>query len=101
MTAGNKSHKRWVPVALTLAVACALTACKKDEQAATGPQAAQQAAPAPTPETVVAASVSAMGVDQLRDAANTELARAKIEASQVADKIRANLATLQDGQPCP
>lgn len=71
MTAGNKSHKRWVPVALTLAVACALTACKKDEQAAAGTQAAQPAAPAPTPETVVAASVSAMGVDQLRDAANT------------------------------
>lgn len=34
-------------------------------------------------------------ISSLRDAASTELARAKIEASQVADKIRANLATLE------
>ena len=33
-------------------------------------------------------------IDTLRDAANTELARAKIEATGIADRIKANLATL-------
>jgi protein TonB len=70
MTTIEKPRGGWVPVVLTVAVACALTACKKDETPAAGPQAAQQAAPAPTPESVVAASVSAMTLDQLRDAAN-------------------------------
>ncbi len=70
MTTIEKPRGGWVPVVLTVAVACALTACKKDETPAAGPQAAQQAAPAPTPESVVAASVSAMTPDQLRDAAN-------------------------------
>ena len=35
-------------------------------------------------------------VDSLRDAVNTELARAKIEASAVADRIQLNLATLRE-----
>ena len=98
MTASNKTRKGWVPVALTVAVACALTACKKDEQAATGPQAAQQAAPAPTPETVVAASVSAMGVDQLRDAANTAYNDNRLYAPAGNNAMEYYLA-LRDKQP--
>lgn len=35
-------------------------------------------------------------IASLRDAADTELARAKIEASQIADKIRLNLQTLRE-----
>src|SRR5690606_7487280 len=55
------------PAALAVALACALGACKKDEPAATaaGPDAAQPA-PAPTPESVVSSTVTAMGADQLR-----------------------------------
>jgi hypothetical protein len=37
-------------------------------------------------------------VDTLRDAADTELARAKIEATGIADRIKANLATLTEHQ---
>ena len=98
MSANNKIRKGWVPAALTVAVACALTACKKDEQAATGPQAAQQAAPAPTPETVVAASVSAMGVDQLRDAANTAYNDNRLYAPAGNNAMEYYLA-LRDKQP--
>ncbi len=97
MTASNKTRKGWVPVALTVAVACALTACNKDEQAA-GPQAAQQAAPAPTPETVVAASVSAMGVEQLRDAANTAYNDNRLYAPAGNNAMEYYLA-LRDKQP--
>lgn len=97
MTA-SKTRKGWVPVALTLAVACALTACKKDEQPAAGTQAAQPAAPAPTPETVVAASVSAMGVDQLRDAANTAYNDNRLYAPAGNNAMEYYLA-LRDKQP--
>ena len=97
MTA-SKTRKGWAPVALTLAVACALTACKKDEQTAAGTQAAQPAAPAPTPETVVAASVSAMGVDQLRDAANTAYNDNRLYAPAGNNAMEYYLA-LRDKQP--
>lgn len=70
MIAIEKPRGGWVPVVLTVAVACALTACKKDDASEAGPQLPQRTAPAPTPESVVAASVSAMTPDQLRDAAN-------------------------------
>lgn len=71
MSASYKPRHRLAPVALTLAAVCALGACKKEEAAPpVGAQAVQKAAPAPTPESVVAASVSAMSADQLRDAAN-------------------------------
>lgn len=98
MSANNKMRKGWVPVALTVAVACALTACKKDEQPAAGTQAAQQAAPAPTPESVVAASVSAMGVDQLRDAANTAYNDNRLYAPAGNNAMEYYLA-LRDKQP--
>lgn len=98
MTATNKMRKGWVPVALTVAVACALTACKKDEQAAAGPQAAQQAAPAPTPESVVSASVAAMGVDQLREAANKAYNDNRLYAPAGDNAMEYYLA-LRDKQP--
>ncbi|MFT4179874.1 MAG: energy transducer TonB [Thermomonas sp.] len=71
MTAMNP-FRRMAPVALAVAIACALGACKKEDAAATDPAAAaaQAAAPAPTPESVVAASVSAMGPDELRSEAS-------------------------------
>jgi periplasmic protein TonB len=67
----NNLRRGVAPLALALAVACALGACKKDEAAgaATGP-AAGQVAPAPTPESVVSASVTAMNPDQLRSEAS-------------------------------
>jgi len=75
MSAKNTIRRGLAPLALTVAVACALGACKKDESAtpdAAADQSAaqQQAAPAPTPESVVAASVTAMGADQLRSEAS-------------------------------
>lgn len=70
MSASNTLRHGLVPFALTIAVACTLGACKKDEVAAPGQQGAQAAKPAPTPESVVAATVSAMSADQLRDAAS-------------------------------
>lgn len=60
------------PVALAVAVACALGACKKEPSAAdTAAAAATQQAPAPTPESVISASVSAMTAGQLRSQAST------------------------------
>ncbi len=68
MSASKKLFHGAAPVALTLAIVCALGACKKDDAAATGP-AVPQAAAKPTPESVVSASVASMGADQLREAA--------------------------------
>lgn len=70
MIAVKNARVRWVPAVLAMAVACALVACKKDEAPAASPRVAQPAVPTPTPESVVAASVSAMTAEQLRDAAN-------------------------------
>jgi protein TonB len=59
------------PIALAVAITCALGACKKESAAAdTAASAATQRARTPTPESVVAASVNAMGVDQLRTEAS-------------------------------
>ncbi|MDI1252272.1 energy transducer TonB [Thermomonas sp.] len=71
MSAINTVRRGLAPVALAVAVACALGACKKEPAAAdtAAPTAAQQA-PAPTPESVVSASVNAMTADQLRSEAS-------------------------------
>ena len=70
MSAINKMRRGFAPVALAVAVACALGACKKDDAGAeAGPAAAQQA-PAPTPQSVVSATVAAMNPDQLRTEAS-------------------------------
>ncbi len=71
MSAINTVRHGLAPIALAVAVACALGACKKEPAAAdTAASAATQQAPAPTPESVVAASVNAMGADQLRTEAS-------------------------------
>lgn len=68
----NKMFHTLAPIALSVAVAFAVSACKKQEAtpaagpaAATGPAAAGTPAAAP----VVSAAVAQMSVDQLRDAA--------------------------------
>ena len=61
MSVINEMRRGLAPVALAVAVACALGACKKDEATTdAGAPAAMQQAPAPTPESVVSATVSAM-----------------------------------------
>jgi protein TonB len=57
------------PLALAVAITCALGACKKEAATDAGAPAAGQVAPAPTPESVVSASVNAMNPDQLRSEA--------------------------------
>ncbi len=96
----NNSLRRLVPVALTLAVACALGACKKDEPAAdvAAPGAAQQQAPAPTPESVVSATVAAMNPDQLRDAASKAYGENRLYAPAGNNAMEYYLA-LRDKQP--
>ena len=71
MSAINTVRHGLAPIALAVAVACALGACKKEPTAAdTAASVATQQAPAPTAESVVAASVNAMGADQLRTEAS-------------------------------
>lgn len=71
MSAINTVRRGLAPVALAVAVACALGACKKEPAAAdtAAPTTAQQA-PAPTPESVISASVNAMTAEQLRNEAS-------------------------------
>jgi protein TonB len=98
MSASKKTRGGWAPLVMTVAVACALTACKKDDAASAGQEAAQQAKPAPTPESVVAASVSAMSVDQLRDAANKAYNDNRLYAPAGNNAMEYYLA-LRDKQP--
>lgn len=71
MSAINTVRRGLAPIALAVAVACALGACKKEPSAADSAAAAPtQQAPAPTPESVVSASVNAMSADQLRNEAS-------------------------------
>ena len=98
MSASNKRHRGLVPVALTMAVAVALVGCKKDEATTAGPQAAPTAAKAPTPESVVAASVSAMGVDDLREAASKAYNENRLYAPAGNNAMEYYLA-LRDKQP--
>ena len=71
MFASQKLNRGLAPLALAVVVACAFSACKKDAEGEAAPAAAaQQAAPAPTPEDVVADSVAAMSPDQLRSEAS-------------------------------
>lgn len=71
MSAINTVRRGLAPIALAVAVACALGACKKEPSAAdTAAATPTQQAPAPTPESVVSASVNAMSADQLRNEAS-------------------------------
>ena len=97
MVAINNMRRGLAPLALAVAVACALGACKKDEATAAGPAAAQQA-PAPTPESVVSATVSAMGADQLRSEASKAYGENRLYAPAGNNAMEFYLA-LRDKQP--
>ena len=98
MSAINKMRRGLAPVALAVAVACVLGACKKDEAAAeAGPAAAQQA-PAPTPESVVSATVTAMSPDQLRSEASKAYGENRLYAPAGNNAMEYYLA-LRDKQP--
>lgn len=71
MSAINTVRRGLAPVALAVAVACALGACKKEPAAADAAVATPtQQAPAATPESVVSATVNAMTADELRNEAS-------------------------------
>lgn len=99
MSAMNNVRRGLAPLALAVAVACALGACKKDEAAgpAVGP-AAGQVAPAPTAESVVSASVTAMKPDQLRSEAAKAYAENRLYAPAGNNAMEYYLA-LRDKQP--
>ena len=98
MSAMNNMRRGLAPLALTMAVACALVACKKDAATDTPAAAAQQAAPAPTPDSVVSASVAALGVDQLRSEAAKAYAENRLYAPAGNNALEYYLA-LRDKQP--
>ena len=99
MSAMNNVRRGLVPLALAMAVACALGACKKDEAAgaAVGP-AAGQVAPAPTPESVVSATITAMNPDQLRSEAAKAYGENRLYAPAGNNAMEYYLA-LRDKQP--
>ncbi|MES2857999.1 MAG: energy transducer TonB [Pseudomonadota bacterium] len=96
----NKSMRRGLaPLALAIAVACTLAACKKDPPAAAGDAATAAAqAPAPTPQSVVSASVAAMSPDQLRTEASKAYADNRLYAPAGSNAMEYYLA-LRDKQP--
>jgi len=100
MSSNKSLRSRLVPMALAAAVACTLVACKKDEAAdgaaSTAPGAKQ--APAPTPQSVVSASVSAMKPDELRSEASKAYAENRLYAPAGSNAMEYYLA-LRDKQP--
>ena len=94
----NEMRRGLAPVALAVAVACALGACKKDEAAADAVPAATQQAPAPTPESVVSATVVAMTPDQLRSEASKAYGENRLYAPAGNNAMEYYLA-LRDKQP--
>ncbi len=98
MTAKNDMRRAFAPMVLGVAIAFALGACKKDEAAAdAGPAAAQQA-PAPTPESVVSATVVAMSPEQLRSEASKAYGENRLYAPAGNNAMEYYLA-LRDKQP--
>ena len=100
MSANMNPRRGLAPLALAVAVACALVACKKDaaEDAAAAPQAVQKAATAPTPASVVAASVAAMSPDELRAEASKAYGENRLYAPAGSNAMEYYLA-LRDKQP--
>ena len=98
MSAMNNMRRGLVPLALAAAVACALGACKKDEAAGAAAPVAGQVAPAPTPESVVSASVTAMNPDQLRSEAAKAYGENRLYAPAGNNAMEYYLA-LRDKQP--
>ena len=98
MSANNNVRRVLAPLALAVAVACALGACKKDEPTAAAVPAAGQVAPAPTPQSVVSASVTAMTPDQLRSEAARAYGENRLYAPAGNNAMEYYLA-LRDKQP--
>ena len=98
MSAMNNLRRGLVPLALAVAITCALGACKKDAATDAAGPAAGQVAPAPTPESVVSASVSAMAPDQLRSEASKAYGENRLYAPAGNNAMEYYLA-LRDKQP--
>ena len=98
MSAMNNVRRGLAPLALAVAVACTLGACKKDEAAGAAAPAAGQVAPAPTPESVVSATVTAMNPDQLRSEASKAYGENRLYAPAGNNAMEYYLA-LRDKQP--
>ena len=98
MSAMNNVRCGLVPLALAVAVTLALGACKKDEAAGAAVPATGQVAPAPTPESVVSASVTAMNPDQLRSEAAKAYGENRLYAPAGNNAMEYYLA-LRDKQP--
>ncbi len=97
----NKSMRRGLaPLALAVAVACALPACKKEQPAADAGAATTAApqAPTSTPQSVVSASVAAMTPDQLRSEASKAYGENRLYAPAGSNAMEYYLA-LRDKQP--
>ena len=98
MSAMNNVRRGLAPLALAVAVACALGACKKEEAAGAAAPVAGQVAPAPTPESVVSSSVTAMNPDQLRSEAAKAYGENRLYAPAGNNAMEYYLA-LRDKQP--
>lgn len=96
----NKMIRKFAPVALSVAVAFAFTACKKNETVApAGPQATNASATsAPAAAPVVSAAVAQMSPDQLREAARKAYDDNRLYAPAGNNAMEYYLA-LRDKQP--
>ena len=95
----NKSMRRGLaPVALVVAVACTLAACKKEPPADTAAAQQAQQVSAPTPQSVVSASVTALSPDQLRTEASKAYGENRLYAPAGSTAMEYYLA-LRDKQP--
>ncbi len=95
----NKSMRRGLaPVALAVAVACTLAACKKEQPADTAVAQQAQQMSAPTPQSVVSASVAALSPDQLRTEASKAYGENRLYAPAGSNAMEYYLA-LRDKQP--
>lgn len=95
----NKSMRRGLaPVALVVAVACTLAACKKEPPADTAAAQQAQQVSAPTPQSVVSASVTALSPDQLRTEASKAYGENRLYAPAGSNAMEYYLA-LRDKQP--
>ena len=98
MSAMMNLRRGLAPLALAVAITCALGACKKDAATDAAAPAAGQAAPAPTAESVVSASVNAMSPDQLRSEASKAYGENRLYAPAGNNAMEYYLA-LRDKQP--
>lgn len=98
MSARHKGFAATLPVAMTMAVTLVLAACKKEETPAAAPAATSGNTQAPATEPAVAASVSAMSIDQLREAASKAYNENRLYAPAGNNAMEYYLA-LRDKQP--